>query len=74
MGGGNRTGGGGGGGGAKPPYKKPKPPSPPPKLTKAKQEGRVPLQTFAELAVFLKKKTDSDEKPPEQPQQGQSPP
>ncbi len=53
------------GGHAKPPFRKQKPPPPPPKLTKAKQEGRVPLQTFAELAVFLKKKQESEEKPPQ---------
>jgi uncharacterized protein len=57
------TGGGARTGGGKPPYKKHKPPPPPPKLTKAKQEGRVPLQTFAELAVFLKKKSEGEEKP-----------
>jgi uncharacterized protein len=59
------TGGGRGGppGGGKRPFRQHKPPPPPPKLTKAKQEGRVPLQTFAELAVFLKKKTESEAKP-----------
>jgi uncharacterized protein len=58
------TGGGRGGPpGAKRPFKQHKPPPPPPKLTKAKQEGRVPLQTFAELAVFLKKKAEGEPKP-----------
>ncbi len=59
------TGGPGHGPAGKRPFKKQKPPPPPPKLTKAKQEGRVPLQTFAELAVFLKKKQDGEEKPAE---------
>jgi uncharacterized protein len=58
-------GGGASGAAAKRPFKKHKPPPPPPKLTKAKQEGRVPLQTFAELAVFLKKKAEGEPPPPE---------
>jgi uncharacterized protein len=50
-----------------PPRKPPRPAAPPPKLSKAKKEGREPLRTFAELAVFIK-----EQKPGDQPEAQQT--